>query len=76
MTIAARSTSPHSTPKSAGARLLIVARECGFTEATTAIERDIVEDVLPGVVVLAALADGDVRAAVAERYRRLKQMLG
>jgi len=56
-------------------RTLTMCRECGLTGLTAAVEREIAQNMLPGIAALAALAEGEERAALAARYRRLETML-
>jgi hypothetical protein len=51
---------------------LRMCRQGGPTGLTAAVEREIVRNMLPGI---AALAEGEERAAVAARYRRLEAVL-
>jgi hypothetical protein len=53
-------------------RILMMCREGVFTGLTAAIEREIAENMLPGI---AALAEDEERAALAARYRRLDAAL-
>ena len=55
-------------------RLLKVARECNFTEAIAIVKREIVEVALPGIILALGAADGEERAAISKRYRRLEQI--
>lgn len=55
--------------------LLKIARECNFTEATAIVEREIVEVALPEIILALGTVDGEERAAIAKRCRRLKQMV-
>jgi len=56
-------------------RTLTMCRGGGFTGLTAVVEREIAEHMLPGVAALAALAEGEERAALAARYRRLETAL-
>lgn len=56
-------------------RTLTMCREGGFAGLTAAVEREIAEHMLPGIAALAALAEGEERAALAARYRRLETAL-
>jgi len=50
-------------------------REGGFKRLTAAVEHEIARNLLPGIAALAALAEGQERAALAARYRRLETAL-
>lgn len=54
---------------------LIMCRECGLAGLTAAVEREITNNMLPGIAALAALSEGEERAALAARYRRLETVL-
>jgi hypothetical protein len=56
-------------------RTLTRCREGGFMGLTAAVEREIAEHMLPGIAALAALTEGEERAALAARHRRLKKAL-
>jgi hypothetical protein len=56
-------------------RTLTTCREGGHKRLTAAVEREIARDMLPGIAALAALAEGEERAALAARYRRLETTL-
>ena len=56
-------------------RTLTMCREGGFKRVTAAVEREIARNMLPGIAALAALAEGQERAALAARYRRLETAL-
>jgi len=56
-------------------RTLTMCREGGFKRVTAAVEREIARNMLPGIAALAALAEGEERAAMAARYRRLETAL-
>jgi hypothetical protein len=56
-------------------RLLRLTRECGFVDITAALERELREDILPGVTALLCMVDGEERAAVAKRHRRVKKLM-
>ena len=56
-------------------RTLTMCREGGLPGLTAAVEREIARNMLPGIAALAALAEGEERAAVAARYRRLEAVL-
>jgi len=56
-------------------RTLIMCREGGLTGLTAAVEREIAKNMLPGIAALAALAEGEERAALAARYQRLETVL-
>ena len=48
-------------------RTLTICREGGFKRLTAAVEREIAENMLPGIAALAAFAEGEYRAALAAR---------
>ena len=56
-------------------RTLTMFRESGFKRLTAAVEREIARNLLPGIAALAALAEGQERAALAARYWRLETAL-
>ena len=56
-------------------RTLTMCREGGLTGLTAAVEREIAKNMLPGIAALAALAEGEERAALAARYQRLETVL-
>ena len=56
-------------------RTLTMCREGGLKRLTTAVEREIARNMLPGIAALAALAEGEERVALAARYRRLETVL-
>jgi hypothetical protein len=56
-------------------RTLTMFRERGFKRLTASVEREIARNMLPGIAALAALAEGEERAALAARYRRLETAL-
>ena len=56
-------------------RTLTMCRECGSKRLMAAVEREIARNMLPGIAALAALAEGEERAALAARYRRLETAL-
>ena len=54
---------------------LTMCREGGPTGLTATVEREIARNMPPGIAALAALAEGEERAALAARYRRLEAVL-
>jgi hypothetical protein len=56
-------------------RILAMCREGRLTGLTAAVEREIARNMLPGIAALAALAEGEERAALAARYRRLEAVV-
>jgi hypothetical protein len=56
-------------------RLLSISRECGFEDSITAIMTDIKQVILPDCLLLLCTSTGELRKAVARRYRRLLRMV-
>jgi hypothetical protein len=57
-------------------QLLRLARECGFSDLVEMIQKDIAATLLPDISILLASTDGKTRAWVAERHKKLREMLG
>jgi hypothetical protein len=55
-------------------RVRRLASECGFQRLVARIERDVEECILPRLMLLLMAADGETRAALAQRFRRLKSI--